>query len=64
MPLAILYSVYRCFLPKLLRGEWARLAAVARAYRDFAREVVRGVPAPTALPGDARSRRAVRRKAS
>jgi GT2 family glycosyltransferase len=64
VPLAFLYSVYRCFLPKLLRGEWARLAAVGRAYRDFVREVVRGVPAPAALPGDARTRRTVRRKAS
>jgi GT2 family glycosyltransferase len=37
LPLAMLYGVYRCFLPKLLRGEWARLAAVAHAYRDFIR---------------------------
>jgi GT2 family glycosyltransferase len=37
LPLAMLYGVYRCFLPKLLRGEWARLAAVAHAYRDFLR---------------------------
>jgi GT2 family glycosyltransferase len=40
-PLALLYSVYRCFLPKLLRGEWARSAAIARAYRDFVREALR-----------------------
>jgi GT2 family glycosyltransferase len=37
LPLAIAYSLIRCFLPKLLRGEWKRLAAIARAYRDFAR---------------------------
>jgi GT2 family glycosyltransferase len=37
LPLAIPYSVYRSLLPKLVRGEWARAAAVARAYRDFAR---------------------------
>jgi GT2 family glycosyltransferase len=37
LPLAIPYSVYRSLLPKLVRGQWARAAAVARAYRDFAR---------------------------
>lgn len=37
LPLAIPYSVYRSLLPKLVRGEWARAAAIARAYRDFAR---------------------------
>jgi hypothetical protein len=37
VPLAIAYSVIRSFLPKLLRGEWKRLAAIARAYRDFVR---------------------------
>jgi GT2 family glycosyltransferase len=37
IPLAIPYSVYRSLLPKLVRGQWARAAAVARAYRDFAR---------------------------
>jgi len=64
VPLALLYSVYRCFLPKLLRGEWARLAAIGRAYRDFVREVVRGPrsePTPTA---PAAVRRWAERKAS
>lgn len=42
VPTALLYSAYRCFLPKLLRGEWERLAAIARAYRDFVRELPRG----------------------
>jgi GT2 family glycosyltransferase len=37
LPLAIPYSMYRSLLPKLVRGEWDRAAAVARAYRDFAR---------------------------
>jgi GT2 family glycosyltransferase len=38
LPLAMLYAVYRCLLPKLIRGEWDRLAAVVRAYRDFVRQ--------------------------
>jgi GT2 family glycosyltransferase len=37
LPLAIPYSMYRSLLPKLVRGEWDRAAAVLRAYRDFAR---------------------------
>jgi hypothetical protein len=37
VPVAIGYSLVRSFLPKLVRGEWKRLAAVARAYRDFVR---------------------------
>jgi GT2 family glycosyltransferase len=34
MPAAFAYSVYRCVLPKLVRGQWARLRAVGRAYAD------------------------------
>jgi GT2 family glycosyltransferase len=37
VPLAIANSVVRSLIPKLRRGEWARAAAVARAYRDFFR---------------------------
>jgi GT2 family glycosyltransferase len=51
LPLAVLYSLYRSFLPKLVRGEWKRLAAVARAYRDFIREVARGRPAGATTTG-------------
>jgi GT2 family glycosyltransferase len=64
VPVALLYSVYRCFLPKLLRGQWARVAAVGRAYRDFIHQVLRGglnTPMPT---GDALRRGPVQRKAS
>jgi GT2 family glycosyltransferase len=35
VPAAMLFSLYRCALPKLLRRDWARLRAVAGAYRDF-----------------------------
>ncbi len=41
LPVAISYSVYRSLLPKLVRGEWSRVAAIARAYRDFARTSLR-----------------------
>jgi GT2 family glycosyltransferase len=51
LPVAILYSLYRSFLPKLVRGEWKRLGAVVRAYRDFVREVARGEPEGTAAAG-------------
>jgi GT2 family glycosyltransferase len=61
---AVLYSVYRCFLPKLLRGEWARLAAVGRAYRDFIREIVRGASEATVPTDETLRNRSARRKAS
>jgi GT2 family glycosyltransferase len=35
VPPAVAFSLYRCALPKLLRGDWTRLGAVGRAYRDF-----------------------------
>ena len=34
MPAAFAYSVYRCVLPKVVRGQWKRLRAVGRAYAD------------------------------
>lgn len=37
LPLAMAYLFYRCALPKAVRGEWRRLAVVARAFRDFTR---------------------------
>jgi GT2 family glycosyltransferase len=37
LPVAFAWSVLRCLAPKLPRREWARLAAVARSYRDVAR---------------------------
>lgn len=39
LPVAMAYSIYRCFLPKAVRREWSRLAAVARAYRDVLRQI-------------------------
>ncbi|MBV9772316.1 MAG: glycosyltransferase family 2 protein, partial [Gemmatimonadetes bacterium] len=59
LPLALMYSVYRCLAPKLVRLQYTRLKAVLRAYRDFFGE-------PEALPrfgtpgaaGGARSGRA------
>jgi GT2 family glycosyltransferase len=41
LPAAFAYSVGRCVLPKIVRGEWQRLRSVWRAYRDFA-NVLRG----------------------
>jgi GT2 family glycosyltransferase len=40
LPLAMMYVAYRCAMPKLLRGQWRRLRAVRRAYRDFKRGVL------------------------
>ena len=34
LPAALLFSVYRCAVPKLVRCDWARLRAVGSAYRD------------------------------
>jgi GT2 family glycosyltransferase len=35
VPAALVFSLYRCALPKIVRGDRARLRAVAGAYRDF-----------------------------
>lgn len=35
LPAALLFSLYRCSMPKLARGEWSRMRAVGAAYRDF-----------------------------
>jgi GT2 family glycosyltransferase len=37
LPLALVHSAGRCLLPKLVRGEWKRLAAAMRGYGDFLR---------------------------
>ena len=39
MPFVLGYTVYRCVLPKVLRGQWDRVRAVARGYSDFRRGV-------------------------
>ena len=36
MPLTMTYLLYRVVLPKIVRGQWHRLAVVQRAYRDYA----------------------------
>jgi GT2 family glycosyltransferase len=35
LPIALVHSFLRCILPKVVRGEWNRLGAAARGYRDF-----------------------------
>jgi GT2 family glycosyltransferase len=35
LPSAMVYLAVRCGAPKVWRGEWSRLAVMARAYRDF-----------------------------
>jgi len=40
LPLALAYSMGRCLVPKLVRGDWRRLGAVARGYVDFAAQIV------------------------
>jgi hypothetical protein len=41
LPAAVLYSVYRCLLPKVPRLQYARFRAVLSAYADL----MRGTPA-------------------
>ena len=36
LPFAFAYSLYRCLLPKVVRGEWTRVRSVLRAYADYA----------------------------
>lgn len=48
LPLAFAYSTVRCVVPKLVRGERRRLAAVLRGYVDFVKQVA-GRFAPTGL---------------
>jgi Predicted glycosyltransferases len=40
IPAAMVFSLYRCLLPKIVRRDWTRLRAVVGAYRDFFRFVV------------------------
>lgn len=51
LPLAMAYSVARCLVPKLARGEWRRVPPVVRGYVDFARQVVRGAEQPVSVAG-------------
>lgn len=39
LPFAAAISLVRCLLPKIPRGQWQRLGAVLRAYRDFSRRL-------------------------
>ena len=47
LPVAALYSVYRCLLPKVVRFQWRRLATVVRAYRDL---VTQGAERAASVP--------------
>lgn len=47
LPIAAAYSIYRCVLPKIARGQWARLGATLRGYASFAREIL---PQPNGDP--------------
>jgi GT2 family glycosyltransferase len=51
LPFTVLYTFYRCLLPKIVRRQPARLRAVLQAYADFARK--RPARRPAAL-GNAR----------
>jgi GT2 family glycosyltransferase len=35
LPLALIHSAVRCMLPKIIRGEWDRLRAALRGWKDF-----------------------------
>jgi hypothetical protein len=37
VPVAAAYSVVRCLVPKIVRGQWRRARSVVRAYADYAR---------------------------
>lgn len=52
LPVAILYSLYRCVLPKLVRGQWNRLVAVLRGYASFAAEAWPRQRSASALQSD------------
>jgi hypothetical protein len=49
LPIAMVYVAWRCLVPKLVRRQSLRTAAVLQAYRDF-RHGVHGQV--RALPGD------------
>ena len=40
LPIALLHEAGRCLLPKLARGQWRRLGAAVRGYRDFLRYAI------------------------
>jgi GT2 family glycosyltransferase len=56
-PVAVAYSLYRCLLPKLVRGERRRFAAVLRAYRDVVRGHRLRPPPSTPTPASPREPR-------
>jgi GT2 family glycosyltransferase len=43
-PFIATYLIYRAVLPKIVRGQWARLAAGWRGYRDFTKRVTGPAP--------------------
>ena len=50
LPVAVVYSVYRCLLPKVVRLQGKRFLAVLKAYRHATREILRGMPPTEAEP--------------
>ena len=48
-PIAFIYSLYRCLLPKIVRLQGRRLVAVLRAYRDVFAQMRPGSGAPPPL---------------
>lgn len=46
LPIAFIYSLYRCLLPKIVRLQWRRFLAVLHAYRDVIEHVRPGSDAP------------------
>jgi GT2 family glycosyltransferase len=49
LPIATMYIVYQCALPKMVRRQWQRLSVLRRAYRDFLDGVF---GPPESLPGE------------
>jgi GT2 family glycosyltransferase len=45
-PFALAYTIYRCALPKIVRGDWERLRAVWRGFSDFRAGVFGPMPTP------------------
>ena len=43
-PFIATYLIYRAVLPKILRGQWVRLAAGWRGYRDFTKRITGPAP--------------------
>jgi GT2 family glycosyltransferase len=49
LPVTLAYAIYRSVLPKIVRGQWRRLGAVWRAFRDFRAGVVGPLPVTSSI---------------